>query len=980
MKQLLHETGLDLPADYPTKPTLYHHNGKDTAQIDFITTDILDTEIKIHNPSPLNTSDHVLVTASIPEVCPEKISSARREVIGTRPKWHKCDHKLYQDTIEALLDTNSHGKENTDSTQILLDTIHLENVLKEAASRSIPGHNNHRPKKGNGIWSPVIQIASQESKDAFGRWKAAGRPKQKDEETYLNMKNRKRDLRRAQRRHEAVKRDALYTSVMESHENDKQTFYKLVNKQRKTQRSSTDVLISSDGIATTHNEILQTWTEHFSTLATPKTLDHYDHQFKQNVDLEILCIKNLLQDSEVSIEPVEPKRIENIIKRLTSNKAADIRGITAEHLKLGGKPVINYITNLINNILQSRQLPTTLKEGILTPVPKKGKDSKYPNNYRGITVTPVLSKILEVILLDEVKVNSKPQINPLQRGFTEGTSPNNAALIVSECINEALDNNTPMALATLDAEKAFDVVWHDGLFRKLHHMHLHPDIWILLQELQVAAPTKVKWNNDVGPTYTALQGIRQGAKASPELYKCYNNGLLNTLEASRTGMNIGNIYVGAPTVADDVALIADNPTDLAAALQVVHGINSKDRVNINSKKSEIVLFNCPRKQHKSWRMGDNEIFETNKTTHLGITRDTSLKQNIEDRIITGRKTLYSLLGAGLHGRNGINPSITVQMYKTFARPRIIYGLETVSLSQKEISLLDKYEAKIVRQLQYLPDRCATAAAYITLGLTPMTSTIEVNALTLFGNVIREYGTTEYAIAKRQLALKDENSHSWFANVRQILLKYDLPSAFDLLQNPPNKTEWKRIISEAVNQYWASKWSEEKASKPSMRYLTIPEKPLNNPHQLWSSINTNPRQVKEAMVKVRMLTGTYTLQANRAKFNQHTVQGTCPLCKTEVENREHFLLHCPPLHPVRQKYLPRIFQTIFRDTCNRVGNISGLDDSLTMQCLLDCTDCRIINLLDKKTRATDIEAIETISRSMIYDLHKKRNSIISSAIK
>jgi len=50
-------------------------------------------------------------------------------------------------------------------------------------------------------------------------------------------------------------------------------------------------------------------------------------------------MKNLLQDIEVSIEPVEPKRIETIIKRLASNKAADIRGITAEDLKFGGKPV-----------------------------------------------------------------------------------------------------------------------------------------------------------------------------------------------------------------------------------------------------------------------------------------------------------------------------------------------------------------------------------------------------------------------------------------------------------------------------------------------------------------------------------------------------------------------------------------------------------------------------------------------------------------
>jgi len=976
---LLHESRISLNSDYPVKPTFFHHNERDKAQIDFIATDLPGARIKIYDQTPLNTSDHILVSASFSGIRTTKMNAAKApDFIPTKPKWYRCDHTLYQDTINTLLQTNSCHTTKVDKTQILLDTVHLENVVKEAAHRSIPGHNKTKTTKGKGIWSPTIQLASQDSKKAFWEWKEAGRPKQKDDVTFTTMKEKKRDLRRAQRKHEADKRDALYTAVMESHENDKQTFFKLINKQRKTGRSNTDVLKTNNGLASTHNDILNTWTEHFSKLATPKTLEHYDHHFKELVDLETLCIQEVLNSSDITINTVKPHRVASIIKGLSNNKAADVHGITAEHLKYGGNHMITYITNLINKILKTRHLPPTFKEGILTPVPKKGKDLKDPNNYRGITVTPVLGKILEVIILDQVKLNTKHQINPLQRGFTEGTSPNHAALIVTECINEALDKKVPLALATLDAEKAFDVVWHNGLFRKLHHMNLHPDIWALLRDLQVAAPTKVKWNNDAGLSFTPLQGIRQGAKASPELYKCYNNGLLDALTNSRIGMKIGSVFVGAPTVADDVALIADSPTDLAAALQIVHGINSKDRVNINSRKSEIVLYNCPRKTHSSWELGNNEIHETNKTTHLGILRDTSLKHNIEDRIMTGRKTLYSLLGAGLHGRNGVNPAITIQMYKVYARPRIIYGLETVHLSQKETRLLESYEAKVVRQLQYLPDRCATAAAYVMLGLTPILSTIEINALTLFGNIIREKNSIEHSLAKRQLALKDSTSHSWFTGIRRILLKYDLPSAFDLIQDPPNKSTWKSVVSDAVNLYWFVQWSNEKASKPSMRFLTIPDKPLNRPHHLWASLGTNPAQVKEAMVKVRLLTGTYTLQANRARFNQHSVVDTCPLCKTGAENREHFLLHCPSLLPVRQTYIPRLVRVMSINSDNKAGDAFIKDDLLRLQCILDCSDKEVAELLDANQEV--IHSIENISRSLVYDLHRRRNSLICSTIK
>ena len=42
------------------------------------------------------------------------------------------------------------------------------------------------------------------------------------------------------------------------------------------------------------------------------------------------------------------------------------------------------------------------------------------------------------------------------------------------------------------------------------------------------------------------------------------------------------------------------------------------------------------------------------------------------------------------------------------------------------------------------------------------------------------------------------------------------------------------------------------------------------------------------MKAKFLTGTYTLQSNKAKFNQFCVNPQCPLCKKLPGTREQFI--------------------------------------------------------------------------------------------
>ncbi len=283
--------------------------------------------------------------------------------------------------------------------------------------------------------------------------------------------------------------------------------------------------------------------------------------------------------------------MKKIVFSLNRKKAPDKHGLTAEHLQLAGGIVITILTYVVNEILRLRVIPGMLKDGILTPVLKKDRDAKQPNNYRGITVTPILGKVIEKLIQRRIEPILSTTQNRLQKGFTKGCSSNNASLLVSEVINDAIDCKKPVYMATLDVEKAFDVVSHDILFQKLQSRGITGDDCLLIQSLYTNATTQVKWNSELSKPIAQLQGVRQGGILSTTLYKVYNQSILDCLERAQLGYRIGHLHLGSPTCADDIALLANNPTQLQAQASVVEFCASRDRFKINGSKCDLLIFN-----------------------------------------------------------------------------------------------------------------------------------------------------------------------------------------------------------------------------------------------------------------------------------------------------------------------------------------------------------------------------------------------------
>jgi len=107
-------------------------------------------------------------------------------------------------------------------------------------------------------------------------------------------------------------------------------------------------------------------------------------------------------------------------------------------------------------------VPSTLCIGIIIPILKKSTlDQNVPNNYRPITLGSTHGKLLERLMLP------KDSIHPNQFGYREGRGAPMACTFVDDLLKYCRFKGSPVFVCSLDAEKCFDSIWHDGLFYKL---------------------------------------------------------------------------------------------------------------------------------------------------------------------------------------------------------------------------------------------------------------------------------------------------------------------------------------------------------------------------------------------------------------------------------------------------------------------------------------------------------------------------------
>jgi len=104
------------------------------------------------------------------------------------------------------------------------------------------------------------------------------------------------------------------------------------------------------------------------------------------------------------------------LSQLKNGKAACLDNIYPEVLKVDPEITAEMLYPLLEKIWEEEKIPEDWEEGLIIKIPKKG-DLSNCNNWRGVTLLSIPSKILTRIILNRIQNTVELHIRKEQAGF-----------------------------------------------------------------------------------------------------------------------------------------------------------------------------------------------------------------------------------------------------------------------------------------------------------------------------------------------------------------------------------------------------------------------------------------------------------------------------------------------------------------------------------------------------------------------------------
>ena len=121
----------------------------------------------------------------------------------------------------------------------------------------------------------------------------------------------------------------------------------------------------------------------------------------------------------------------------------------------------------------------------------------------------------------------------------------------------------------------------------LYFQDIHPDSWNIIDSLYTNQTERVKWHGVPSKVYKVQQGVHQGGVLSIDLYKIYMNGLLAQHRNQNLGMSIGPLYVGNPTCADDMLMLANDHMASQGMTDTTKEHSARNRYTVHPLKTTL---------------------------------------------------------------------------------------------------------------------------------------------------------------------------------------------------------------------------------------------------------------------------------------------------------------------------------------------------------------------------------------------------------
>ena len=386
-----------------------------------------------------------------------------------------------------------------------------------------------------------------------------------------------------------------------------------------------------------------------------------------------------------------------LLRSLDVNKAVGLDNVSAKLLKMTAPAISRSLASLLNFSLEHGQLANDWKLARVTPVPKEGS-SENLDNFRPVSVLPVIAKILERVVHRQLYAYLQRHsiLNVAQSGFRPHHTTQDVLVSTIDDWRQALDEDKLVGSIMVDLSKAFDMVSHSILLRKLESYGVRGGELGWFANYLNGRRQRVCINGVQSGWTGILRGVPQGSILGPLLFTIYVNDLPQSVMHGRIKQ-----------YADDTTLyaVSDNHVDLSNRLSTdLAGVAEwveQNGLKLNEAKTQMILL-CRKKRSKELenvvvKLKGQDVARSRKVKYLGVWVDEGLTW--ADHVEAVRKKCLGGLAKLRRLRDTLPAALKKNIYNALVLPHLDYCCvlwqECRTQLQQRVERIQNYAMRLI---------------------------------------------------------------------------------------------------------------------------------------------------------------------------------------------------------------------------------------------------------------------------------------------